>query len=135
MKALDATGNVLDTIIGDGIFGTIGYGAAMIRDVPVVKQIGGYIGENVKDGWDRRIQGEQIREAVKKVSTTIKDGGSTATARSLAKDLGLSDDLIDEVVERAVKAAQKGHKVSLVDDNSDEDVKDVNDSVVAVSPA
>lgn len=113
MKALDAVGGALDTV-GSGFFGAFGYVAAAARDVPVLKQVGGYVGSRVQAGWDLKIMQERVKAATKSVADLQKQGITEEALMVTLKGLDLEDEaetIIAEAKKRAQKARERQEKV------------------------
>lgn len=99
-KPLEGFAKLADKIVGDYVFGTIGYAAFHVGQIPGVKATGAYIGENIADGYNEAEQAKLRRAMASEVVKISKDLGSELTAdqiRLKAEKYGIKGEDLDKV--------------------------------------
>jgi hypothetical protein len=93
-----------DTIVGTGVFGTIGQIARHGQDVPVIGHIGKYVCENVRDGYnvaDERIRRKQLAKAIAEITKVGSVPPNPEMLRELCARYGVSESALDEIKKMA----------------------------------
>jgi len=111
---LGSIGQGADVVVGDVLLGGIGQGAHYLARVPGVSNAMQYVGENVRDGWNKADERHQKGIAVRLVQTIAADKNTPSAdeIRTMCVEAGVSDANLDAVA-KAASIAIEGKEAAL----------------------